>query len=314
MILAHLDGSGALPWLEYPLTAVLAAIAWSAYQRATAPHGGVVRSRRSRHRLWCWQAAILSIMAMQLPPMDQWVEQSFAAHMVQHVVLVSVSAPLIVMARPGAAVGSAVHSAGWSHPAIEWVRSAARALSMPVACWAAAVGYVWLVHFSVIYDLAVGNDLVHLLEHGGFLFAGVLAWLPVLGPRHLALPDPLKVLYVMVLMPALTFCGVTLFSTNHVLYSSYAARPDALGDQRLGGMIMWVLPGAAMLPLGLVLVARWWRREEQAALLADRAELVSWAPPPGAGAVRESPRSSSERIPGDPTTHGEPGIPGPPSG
>ena len=166
--------------------------------------------------------------------------------------------------------GAGLRRLGWPRGTVERAARRVRPLASPVACWAAVVGYIWVVHFSAIYDLALDNAGIHLLEHLGFLVAAVLGWLPVLGPRHLTLPDPLKVLYVLVLMPALAFCGLAIFSADHVMFTSYAARPDALDDQRLGGMAMWILPGAALLPLGLALVVRWWRREEQAAARAEQ--------------------------------------------
>lgn len=267
---AHADATGLLT-PEHLLTVGVAVVSLVAYQWATAPRNGAARRARSRRRLWCWRVAIASIVVVQLPPFDGWVEESFAAHMVQHVVLLSVSAPLLVLARPGAAAGAVARAAGWSSSTLHRVRHASSVLCSPAVCWAAVVGYVWAVHFSPVYDLAVRNDAVHLAEHVGFLVAGVLAWVPVLGPRHLALPDPLAVLYVMVLMPALTFCGLTLFSADHTLYSSYADQADPLGDQRVGGMLMWILPGAALLPLVLWLVVRWWRREEREIALVEGA-------------------------------------------
>lgn len=272
MIVGHAGAdSGIFAMLGHVPTIAAAAAALVAYQRLSAPAPPLERSPRSRRRLWCWWAAIASILAMQLPPMDGWVEESFAAHMVQHIVLVAVAAPLLILARPGAIAGGALRRRNRTIPGSTALADIGRTLSSPFVCWAVVVGYVWMVHFSPVYDLAVGNEIVHAAEHLGFIVAGVMAWLPVLGPRHLSLPDPLKVLYVMVLMPALTFCGVALFMTSEPLYDSYADLPNAMQDQRVGGMLMWILPGIALLPLGLALVVRWWGREERLAEMTDGA-------------------------------------------
>lgn len=79
----------------------------------------------------------------------------------------------------------------------------------------------------------------------------------------------LKIPYVLLLMPALAFCGLAIFSADHSLYSSYRPFPGSLADERLGGAIMWALPIVALLSLLLGLVVAWWRREERVQALLE---------------------------------------------
>ena len=239
------------------------------FTHLSVPTGGRARTARNRRRRWAWDGGLLVIAVAELPPLGTYVDERFSVHMVQHLLFCFVAAPLLVLARPGPTFARLLDRPSGAVPRRSLLQPVGRTLGSPVVAWLFFVGYVWLVHFTGLYDLALDHAGVHLLEHAGFLAAAILLWRPILGPRTDSLPGPTPVLYVLVLMPAMAFCGLALFSADHVLYDAYGTSPSALADQRLGGALMWALPIVALLPAILALVVRWWRREEQAQALRD---------------------------------------------
>ena len=79
---------------------------------------------RGRHRVWreaAFYGGVASVLIVLEPPFDNWADTSFAMHMVQHVVLLTVSAPLLVLGRPWPRL--------WIAFPLRWRRAVARALA-----------------------------------------------------------------------------------------------------------------------------------------------------------------------------------------
>ncbi len=280
-----MSGSSILAHVQPPQAAfvvIVSVLGAVGFHRLSAPATGAQRTARGRRRLWCWFAGLTVVIVAELPPLGTYVDERFSAHMVQHLLFCFVAAPLFVLARPGVALARTITPRSRGSSGARTARLALRRSLSPAVGWVLFVGFVWVVHFSVLYDLAVDNAALHSLEHAGFLVTAVLLWRPLLGPRSSALPDVLKMPYVLILMPALAFCGLAIFSADHPLYSSYQSFPDSLADQRLGGAIMWVLPIVVLLPLLLGLVVAWWRHEEKIQALIER-------PPPRHPARQPAP-------------------------
>jgi putative membrane protein len=284
VILAHVGSSQAALVLA---VSILGAIG---FHRLSAPRTNQPRSARGRRRLWYWFGGLTVLMAAELPPLGTYVDERFSVHMVQHLIFCFVAAPLFVMARPGVVVARTLSPRMHRSDAVRTARRVLGPALSPAIGWSAFVGYTWVVHFTPLYDFALSNPAVHSVEHVGFLVTAVLLWRPVLGPRQSALPDVLKVPYVLLLMPALAFCGLAIFSADHPLYSSYRSFPGSLADQRLGGAIMWALPIVALLPLVLGLVVAWWRREERVQALLE-------GPAPAPRSANYAARSSHPAVP-----------------
>ena len=260
----------AAPWLSTP---------------SSRPEVAARTARRNR----AWVAAMAVIVLCEVPPLGTWVDERFSAHMVQHLVLCFVAAPLIVLARPGR-FWTRVASPDLTRSAPLRRLRRARLGRAPVGL-ALFTSYVWLVHFTPIYDVALDVPVAHLVEHVAFVGTAVLLWAPVLGRTSGALSGVGSALYIMVLMPVVAFCGLAIFSADQVLYRTYAVQPDALSDQRIGGAIMWVLPIVVLLPMLLALTVRAWRNEERvdSMRVAASASSTPFAP---AGARSPSPTPS----------------------
>ncbi len=178
------------------------------------------------------------------PPVDARADATLAAHMVQHVTLTMVAAPLLaagVRRRPRV------------HPLLAWLVFAATG---------------WLVHFTPLFETATENIPVHVFEHALLLGGAVLFWVQVVTTES-RLSYPLRLLYLAVAMPQNTFLALAIFSSRDVLYPHYGSVPDALADQRLAGGIMWVAGDLVLLAAVLVVAAAWARHEEQQTRLSE---------------------------------------------
>ncbi len=124
-------------------------------------------------------------------------------------------------------------------------------------------------HFSPLFDAALENDLMHLLEHALYLGAGLLFWWPVVGadPSPWRMPHPARVLYVFLGMAWSSFLALAIFSAPGVLYPHYATFQrdwglSPLADQQLAGGIMWIGGDGLFLVALVAMVAAWMRAEE----------------------------------------------------
>ena len=193
-------------------------------------------------------------MAVALsPPVDARADATLAAHMVQHVGLAIVAAPLLA-----AGLGS-----GWAarfkvprvHPLVAWLLFAATG---------------WLVHFTPLFETATEVLPIHVFEHALLLGTGLIFWAQVVGPAA-TMSHPLRLAYLMVAMPQNTFVALAIFSSRRVLYPHYGRGQDALADQRLGGGIMWVAGDLVLLAAVLMTAAAWARHEERQTRISEEA-------------------------------------------
>jgi len=229
------------------------------------------RSLAARWRLIAYLGGILSVALALLSPVASLAHLLFAAHMVQHQLLIMVAAPLLLLGNPfpitlWALPARLRRALGGSLARGGRARAALRILTwMPVAGGLYTVT-LWGWHHPLAYEAALASPVVHDLEHLLFFAAAVLFWWPVVNaaPRlHRlvgGLPYGLRIAYLVLATAQNTLLGAILGLAERVLYPSYAAAPrlfgwTALEDQALGGGIMWS-GGHMYLVAILVLVAR----------------------------------------------------------
>jgi cytochrome c oxidase assembly factor CtaG len=122
----------------------------------------------------------LALMVSVLPPIDAWAVVRFSAHVFQHELMMLVGAPLVTAGRPipvwlaalprsTAARGVAILQSGAT-------RRAWKGVTMPIVAWTLHGGAIWLWHLPALYDAAVGNEAIHLLEHMMFVGTAVVFW------------------------------------------------------------------------------------------------------------------------------------------
>lgn len=216
-----------------------------------------------RNRFLIGGAVVIGIAVVG--PVASLAQRHFWMHMVQHLLLTLLAAPLLAL---GAPVTSLIKAAsGDTRQALaRLARSRVVALvTHPLFAWVTFALVMWLTHFSPLYDLAVRNPVVHVLEHWLFIAAAILFWMPVVGSERVArrpLGWPVRLAYLVAALPLQSFLGLAIYSSEQPLYESY---PD-LADQRLGALIMWI-GGDLIFVLALALVVGGWMK-------ADRRDAV----------------------------------------
>ena len=180
------------------------------------------------------------------PPLDSRADAGLPAHMVQHVLLTMVAAPL---------VAAGLTRVPRVHPVLAWIAFAATG---------------WVVHFTGFFEAAAEHVPVHVAEHALLFGTALLFWSVVVGPGA-TMSYPLRLLYLAVAMPQNTFLALAIMMSGTVLYPHYAGGRDPLGDQRTGAGIMWLAGDLLLLGAVLLMAAAWARHEERENLLSEQA-------------------------------------------
>ena len=276
MIVAHAGGAGPGAWDIDPVVLLTAVVATATYARGVR----LLRTRGSRRlpppvRRWSFYLGVASATAAVVSPLHGWSEALFAAHMTQHLILILVSAPLTILGRPTAPIVACLPTMG--RP-VSRIRSALRRrapyLAHPLSVWALHTAVLWTWHLPVLYALALRNSVAHGLEHATFIATAALLWAAVLGERPIGEGRSVLLLFATGLQSAalgavLAFAGTVLYRPHEV--GAPLAGYDALTDQQLAGVIMWIPPGILYLSVTAVMLAR---------LLRDPAPAVEGAAGP----------------------------------
>ncbi len=226
--------------------------------------------RKLGNRATCFIGGLVVLWIALQSPIDAYADSRLSVHMVQHLLLTMIAAPLLVLGAPVTLALRASTPAFRRHWLLPLLRSRlVRLLTAPLTSWVQFALVLWVSHFSPLYEAAVRSTGVHALEHLLYLVSAVLFWSPVVGidPSPKRLSHPARLLYLFLAMPQASFLGLAMWGTSRVLYPSYQAAlgPAALDDQRLAGTIMGSAGMLVMVPaLGLV-VLDWLAREEREA-------------------------------------------------
>src|SRR4051794_24006704 len=217
--------------------------------RAPMAAGGSVYRRRCRTlaargrpvpgwRQACFAAGAVLIVVALVSPVDRIAEKLLYVHMIQHLLLGDIAALLIALSLTGPLIQPILRIRPFH---------LIHTLSNPLIAfplWALNL-YVW--HLPFMYEAALGNDLVHALQHFLFFALGVNMWLPLVG----ALPVPewfgngARLGYVTAVRFTGALLGNVFIFSGTVFYDRYAAgeaeygiRP--LADQTVAGSIMMI--------------------------------------------------------------------------
>jgi cytochrome c oxidase assembly factor CtaG len=225
-----------------------------------------------------WRSAafylgLLAIVAAVDTPLDTYAETLFVAHMAQHVLLIAVAPPLLLVSAPWTrlwhpfpiGVRRAVARALALSPRTRWVRWTAHAVAHPLVAWTLASATLVVWHIPAAYDLTLRNDTVHQLEHAMFFFTALLYWGAVFdSPPFRARLDWLqRIAYVTSGMLVGWLVALVLAFARSPLYPAYASlthrpgRLSALADQQLAAGVMWVPGSLAYTVAIIVCVYRW---------------------------------------------------------
>jgi putative membrane protein len=208
---------------------------------------------------------VLAMLLALASPLDDLSDHYlFTAHMLQHLLLTLVAAPLLLLGTPG-----------WLlHDILRTTRllSVARLARHPVLAFGLFNLIFSLAHVPPVYELALADEPLHAAEHLVFLATAVVMWMPVLSPLPDLLPryPPLgQVLYLFLQTIPSGIVGALLAASGSAVYATYALAPrisplSPQDDQQLGGLIMWVGTGLYFLIASGVVFFTWASREEAA--------------------------------------------------
>ena len=189
-------------------------------------------------RPWLFGLGIVSAFIALQSPIDTGGDRYLLTlHMVQHLVLMMVSPPLVLLGAVGMRAPSAPRGlrVAWGRLARPW----------PATLLLNAVMLLW--HLPVLYDATLTNDLLHIVEHVTFVAAGVVFWWPIVDP--IRGPDVVPVgafhkIGALVLggIPP-TALGFVFVMAHSAYYSFYAGAPrlwglTPLNDQQFAGVVM----------------------------------------------------------------------------
>lgn len=199
-----------------------------------------------------------------------------SVHMLQHVTIALIVAPLLLLGTPG-----------WMARPLLRLGSAARGLTRPVFTFFLfnLVYFVW--HLPPLLEAAWRYHALHFVQHVTILVAGVLMWWPILSPlRELPrLSEPAQLLYISLMTAAHMALYGPFTITDRVLYPWYAKAPRIWGispltDQQIGALVMNVV-NLISLGIALTVVFFRWAGREQAGdrSFGELAEAEVPAPP-----------------------------------
>ena len=199
----------------------------------------------------------------------------FSAHMVQHMLIMMIVPPLALLGMPAWLIRPVIRARG--------MNGLTRFLVSPITAFALynVVFVIW--HFPFMYNAALENHDLHIVQHLMFIATATMMWWPVINPvPELArMPGPVQILYLFAIGLPASVVSAFIALAEDVVYPFYGRAPrvmslTAIEDQQLGGMIMWV-PGMILLWAAITIVFFKWARREDREEAAERERLEAKA-------------------------------------
>ncbi len=216
-------------------------------------------------RLTAFMASLLVLFLASDSPLDAFDSLFLAAHMTQHLLLMMIAPPLLLLSNPllpmlrGLPKPFVKEGLG---PFLSWkpLKRFFAWLTSPIPAWIVFAASTLFWHLPKFYELALSSPAWHGVQHACFFWSGVLFWWPVIqpGPGKPRWPKWMAIPYLLLADILNTLLSVVFVFSGHLLYPSYgvvrAGSLGALEDQSLAGLIMWVPGSIVFLVPAFVLV------------------------------------------------------------
>ena len=249
------------PWIIIPLL-LTGGIYWRGWRDL---HRRLPR-RYAVWRLISFQAGLLTLFIALASPLHPLAELLLQFHMIQHLLLMMVIPPLLLLGAPVLPL-----LRGLPRPVLQRglgpffastaLQRLAQFLTHPIVCLLAFTVSTIAWHVPALYELARSSDFWHNVQHVCFLGTGLLFWWPVVQPwpSRLRWPRWTMIPYLLFADIQNTALSAFLIFSERVLYPSYAAVPrlwgiSVLDDQAAAGAIMWV-PGSVIFLIPVAVLA-----------------------------------------------------------
>ena len=252
------------------MVAGIALVAW-AYLRGLSRLWARAGPGRGTHR-WqagCFLGGLTALLAVLATPFEHLAHDRLWAHMVQHVALVAVASPLLVLGNPMVTLSwalpgdvRAVFSSGgrrlWRGHARHYTAWAALALGAHTAA-------LWIWHVPGPYEAALRSGPLHALEHATLFYTALAFWWVVAGTRRRGLYGPgVLVTFAAALQGSALGALMTLAAKpwypSHAGGTGTTAGLTPLEDQQVAGVIMWGPCGSIYALAAVLLFAAWIRQ------------------------------------------------------
>ncbi|MEX1049245.1 MAG: cytochrome c oxidase assembly protein [Akkermansiaceae bacterium] len=217
-------------------------------------------------------AGMIALGIALVSPIDVFSDELAWMHMTQHMMLMGVAAPLLVLGTPFLV-------SLWAFP-LSWRRAYGRAkqwverwkptrylLWQPLLMWLLFALVLWVWHLPPLYEATLYDDLFHDFQHFSFVVAACLFWRVLLDPvSRLRLNRGAGVVYLFLTSLHATMLGVFMTLAPKAWYPFYEERAPrwnltALQDQQVAGLIMW-MPACMIYALVASLILGLWLRDD----------------------------------------------------
>jgi cytochrome c oxidase assembly factor CtaG len=215
-------------------------------------------------RLWSFAFGLLALWVAAASPVAAWDSHMLTAHMIQHLLLMTIAPPLILLGEPLVVAGPV----RWTLPL-----RFGNLLGHPAFCWLGAAAALVFWHVPAIFRLGMQSTSWHWVEQSSFFSSGLLFWWPVIQPQPSIARWPRwsMLLYLfLATLPCDVLSGLLVFS-ERVAYPQYlcirrTGGLSALEDQQCAAALMWTCVTLVFLVAGTVLSMQ---------ILSPRKEAVS---------------------------------------
>jgi cytochrome c oxidase assembly factor CtaG len=234
--------------------------------------------RRGKARVWrevSFYAGVAAAFVVLEPPFDGWADRWLAAHMSQHIVLMTVVPPLVVLGRPWPRLWLPFPLATRRAVAGALARSRAfrrtgGALMRPPVALALQTAAIAIWHVPVLYDAAVRSETVHVVEHVSFVAPALLFWGALLDapPVRTRMDQLHRAKWFAAAMVPGWILAIVLAFANAPVYGAYRS----LTDQQLAAGVMWVPGSITYFVAAFVAFYRWLEPSG----VEPRPEELSW--------------------------------------
>ncbi len=230
-----------------------------------------IAHRRDFSRAGWFVAGVVAMFLALVSPLDALADTYlFSAHMLQHLILVLVVPPLMILG-----ISPRFARIVLDVPAFARLE---RILGNGIVAWAVGMATLWVWHAPYLYNATLADEDIHIFEHLCFLVSATIFWWPILAPLERSRLSPMHaVIYLATAAVANSVLAILLTFARPGLYPAYLDPPDPLKilpmvrggwgltpalDQQLGGLLMWIPGGMVFLGAVVWVIARWYASAE----------------------------------------------------
>jgi putative membrane protein len=218
-------------------------------------------------RAWSFLVGLLLVWVGLGSPLSLLDHDLLTVHMVQHLLLMTLAPPLILLGTPLKLLPQRPRQRFMEPIArpLRWapMRQLGRTLLHPAVGWIGATAALVVWHIPAVFALGLRSEIWHAIEQASFLVTGLLFWLPVVAPSRndSKWPESSILLYLFfATLPCDILSGFLVFC-DRVVYPIYLFSPrrsgwTALEDQQCAGALMWTCVTLVYLVAGVIVTAR----------------------------------------------------------